>query len=130
MNIEKTDKIQIDFQKIGKICDQQVIPVVVQDFETKEVLVLAYTNQLAFEQTKETKLVHFWSTSRNKIWLKGEESRNYLELIEIRINCEQNALLYLVKLNGQGACHVKKDDGKPFFSCFYRKIVNGFLKFI
>ncbi|MFA5880230.1 MAG: phosphoribosyl-AMP cyclohydrolase [Candidatus Margulisiibacteriota bacterium] len=124
MNIEKTDALLINFEKIKKIASQglAVVPVVVQDIKTKEVLVLAYTNEIAFKKTQETKLVHFWSTSKNKLWLKGEESQNYLELVEMRINCEQNALLYLVNLQGAGACHVTNKDNKPFFSCFYRKV--------
>ena len=73
----------------------------------------------------------FWSTSRNELWIKGKTSGDYLELIEVRVNCEQNSLLYLVKPVGKGACHTKNEDGTPRRGCYYRVIgENNKLKFI
>jgi phosphoribosyl-AMP cyclohydrolase len=111
------------------LCD--AIPVVVQDFKTKEVLMLAYANPEALEQTFKTGLATFWSTSRQKPWLKGETSGNYLQVKEVRINCEQNSLLYLVDPEKNiGACHVRDKNNNYRRSCFYRKIENNSLTFI
>ncbi len=120
----KSPKINLDFQKINKITskNQTVIPVVIQENTTKEVLILGYTNEIAFEKTLETNLVHLWSTSKNQLWLKGQTSGNYLELVEVRVNCENNSLLYLVNLKGDGACHEKDKNGKHYRSCFFRTI--------
>jgi phosphoribosyl-AMP cyclohydrolase len=127
--LEEGGIFQLDFTKLRKVCEKvilkddiDVIPVVVQDADTREVLVLAYTNKLAFEHTLKTKLVTLWSTSRNKFWIKGEESGNYLNFVEAWINCEQNSLLYLAR-TATGVCHTKDELGKPRLSCYYRKIV-------
>ena len=96
--------------------------------ETKEVLLLAYANQSAFEYTLEHGVATFWSTSRNELWIKGATSGDTLEIVDILVNCEQNSLLYLVKPLGVGACHTKDDSGKARASCYYRKIQDGQLK--
>jgi phosphoribosyl-AMP cyclohydrolase len=73
----------------------------------------------------------FWSTSRNELWIKGKTSGDYLEIIEVCVNCEQNSLLYRVKPKGKGACHTKNKDGTPRSGCYYRAIKNtNELKFI
>jgi phosphoribosyl-AMP cyclohydrolase len=64
----------------------------------------------------------FWSSSRNELWIKGKTSGDYLEIVEIRVNCEQNSVLYRVKPKGQGACHVKDERGIARTGCYYRKI--------
>lgn len=119
--LENTSQLMLDFKKLSKI-HHDVIPVVIQDFFTKEVLILAYTHQDAFEKTLKTKTVVLFSTSKGKTWEKGKSSGQYLELIEARVNCEQNSLLYLVRLKGQGACHTKTKEGLYNTSCFYRRI--------
>ena len=63
-----------------------------------------------------------WSTSRRKLWIKGETSGDVLDLVEIRVNCEQNSLLYLVKPRRTGACHTRGPDGRTRRSCFYRAL--------
>ncbi len=108
----------VDFGDDGRV----LIPVVVQDFVTKEVLILAYTNREAFEETLNSSLATFWSRSRNELWKKGLTSGDFLRVKEIRVNCEQNSLLYLVEPQGEGACHAKMENGKAFSSCFYRKL--------
>jgi phosphoribosyl-AMP cyclohydrolase len=124
-SIETTLSLSLDFKKLQNL-SSDIIPVVIQDAETKEVLILAYTNQLAFEKTISSKTVTLWSVSRNELWIKGKTSGQYLTLIEAKVNCEQNSLLYLVKPQDQGACHTK--DSKGFFrkSCFYRSITSDF----
>ena len=113
--------MKLDFSKISKI-QLEVIPVVVQDATSKEVLIIGYANEEAVSTTIETKLATLWSTSRNELWIKGKTSGNSLEVVEIRVNCEDNSLLYLVNQNGEGACHTKDESGKARTSCFYRTL--------
>ena len=63
----------------------------------------------------------FWSTSRNELWVKGKTSGDYLQLVEVRVNCEQNSLLYLVRPNAGGICHTKNEAGEPR-DCYYRTL--------
>ncbi len=123
--IEEKLHLNLDYQKTKKINNIDVIPVVVQDIESKEVLLLAYANQIALDHSLQNKVATFWSTSRNELWVKGKTSGEYLDMQEIRINCEQNSLLYLVKVRSNGACHTKNKEGLPRFSCFYRKLKNN-----
>ena len=102
--------------------NQKLLPVVTQDFITKEVLILSFVNKDAFEETRKSGYATYWSRSRNELWKKGLTSGDMLRIEEIRINCEQNSLLYLVTPEGKGACHAKKEDGLPYKSCYYRKI--------
>ena len=81
-----------------------VIPVVVQDFKTKEVLMLAYVNQEALRKTNLTGNAWFWSTSKGKLWMKGEESGNIQPVKEIRMDCDLDAALYIVEPD-RPACH-------------------------
>ncbi|MFN3328247.1 MAG: phosphoribosyl-AMP cyclohydrolase, partial [Fervidobacterium pennivorans] len=74
----------------------ELIPVIVQEINTKEVLMLAYANQEAIELTKQTGYAHFYSRSRNKIWKKGEESGNAMPVVKIIEDCDNDTLLYLV----------------------------------
>lgn len=126
--LEEGPSLELDFSKLEQVAatSQNLIPVAVQDIKTKEVLIIAYTNKTAFDYTIKTKTVAFWSSSRNELWLKGKTSGDTLKLIEARVNCEQNSLLYLVELQGSGSCHTKDQiTGKARTSCFYRKINNN-----
>ena len=69
----------------------------------------------------------FWSTSRNELWIKGKTSGDYLEIVDILVNCEQNSIVYKVKMKGKGSCHTKKANGEVRNGCYYRriKIANG-----
>jgi phosphoribosyl-AMP cyclohydrolase len=93
----------------------KLIPAIAQDWKTREVLMLAYMNEEALQKTRETGRAHYWSRSRGKLWLKGESSGHYQEVVEIRMDCDQDAILLLVKQEG-GACHT------GYRSCFYRTI--------
>ncbi len=86
-----------------------------QDSETSEVLMVAYMNEEALKKTLETKKAHYWSTSRNKLWLKGESSGHIQFVEEVLVDCDEDAILLKVKQEG-GACHT------GYYSCFYRKI--------
>ncbi|NPA70320.1 MAG: phosphoribosyl-AMP cyclohydrolase [Crenarchaeota archaeon] len=90
--------------------DNTVIAVV-QDYETKDVLMVAYMNKEAVIKTLTTGLAHFWSTTRKKLWMKGETSGNIQEVLEFRVDCDKDAVLLIVKPRGP-ACHL------GYRSCF------------
>ena len=90
---------EIDFEKSGGI-----VPVIVQDANTKDVLTLAYSNKESLELAKKTGKSWFWSRSRNKLWMKGEESGNTQKIKEILVDCDFDAIIYLVEPLGP-ACH-------------------------
>ncbi|QDI89135.1 phosphoribosyl-AMP cyclohydrolase [Candidatus Nitrosopumilus sp. SW] len=90
---------EIDFEKSGGL-----VPVIVQDANTKEVLTLAYSNKESLELAKKTGKSWFYSRSRNKLWMKGEESGNIQEIKEILVDCDSDAIIYLVEPSGP-ACH-------------------------
>mgnify|MGYP000335790405 CR=1 FL=1 len=90
---------EIDFEKSGGI-----VPVIVQDAITKDILTLAYTNKESLELAKKNGNSWFWSRSRNKLWMKGEESGNTQKIKEILVDCDSDAIIYLVEPSGP-ACH-------------------------
>ena len=96
---------------------QGLIPAVIQDDTTNEVLLVAFMNEEALQRTRETGYTHFFSRSRNKIWRKGEQSGNVQEVRAIFLNCEENSLLIRVVQHGDAACH----DG--YKSCYYRRLL-------
>ena len=128
--VEEGGRLLLDFDKLGKVarCGEDLVPVAVQDEASREVLLVAYANQAALEHTLEHKVATFWSTSREELWVKGATSGDYLDLVEVRVNCEQNSLLYLVRLRGAGACHTRGEDGKARLGCFYRRLEGDALK--
>jgi phosphoribosyl-AMP cyclohydrolase len=89
----------IDFAK-----SDGLVPVIVQDVHSREVLTLAYVNKESLELTQKTGNSWFWSRSRNKLWMKGEESGNIQKVKEILIDCDSDAIIYLVEPSGP-ACH-------------------------
>lgn len=102
------------FDKI-KFTPDGLVPVIAQDFETKEVLMMAWANKQALENTIKTNKATYFSRSRGKLWCKGEESGNYQEIKEIRIDCDMDTVLFLVEQKGyKAACHTGHR------SCFYR----------
>ena len=98
-----------------KFNEKGLVPVIVQDAETREVLMLAYANEDALKLTLQTGKAHYWSRSREKIWMKGETSGNFQDVVEVRIDCDGDALLYIVRQKGV-ACHTGS------YSCFFRKL--------
>jgi phosphoribosyl-AMP cyclohydrolase len=95
--------------------DQDLLPVVAQDATSGEVLMLAYATGHAVEKTLETGLAHYYSRSRDELWQKGATSGHTQSVEEIRVDCDGDALLYLVEQTG-GACHT------GYESCFYRTL--------
>jgi phosphoribosyl-AMP cyclohydrolase len=104
--------IRPNFEKQGGL-----VPVIAQDYQTGEVLMLAYMNEEAFNKTLETGKVHYFSRSRNKLWLKGEQSGHFQILKEMFIDCDEDAILVKIEQVGGIACHTGNR------SCFYRKLV-------
>jgi phosphoribosyl-AMP cyclohydrolase / phosphoribosyl-ATP pyrophosphohydrolase len=93
----------IDFNK-----NNGLVPAIIQDVRTKKVLMLAYMNQEAFDKTIETKKVTFFSRSKNRLWTKGEESGNFLNLVDIKVDCDKDSLLVLAEPVGP-TCHTGTD---------------------
>lgn len=107
-------KIDFDKNSVG------LVPAIIQDFETKNVLMLGYMNKEALDLTLESNKVHFFSRSKNRIWMKGEESGNFLNLISLKPDCDNDSLLLKVKPQGP-TCH-KGDD-----TCWGEKNDQNFL---
>jgi phosphoribosyl-AMP cyclohydrolase len=99
---------------------QGLVAAIVTDAVTGDVLMFAWMNAQALRLTIDTGIAHFWSRSRAKIWKKGEESGNLLEIVEMRVDCDQDALWLKVRIQGAGvACHTGER------SCFYRSVPVG-----
>ena len=124
--IEEGKDLQIDFSKLKQIATikEKVIPVAVQNAETGEVLIVAYANQKALDYTLKNNVAAFWSTSRNELWVKGATSGEILNVVDVRVNCNQNSLLYRVLPTKGNACHTSRS------TCYYRKISDNNLEFI
>lgn len=94
-----------------------LLPAIVSDAETGEVLMFAYMNEEALRLSVETQIAHFWSRSRQRLWKKGEDSGNTLQLVEMRTDCDQDVVWLRVRIGGIGAaCHTGRQ------SCFYRSV--------
>ncbi len=119
-SIEETTSLNLQFEKRGGL-----LPVVVQELSSKEILMVASVNREAVEHSLKTGEATFWSTSRNEIWIKGLTSGNRIYLKELLVDCDQDALIYLVTLDGDGVCHTKNQKNSYRKSCFYRKLIPG-----
>jgi len=120
-SVEGTNILNLDFTKLSAVPkDSMVIPVAVQNAVTHEVILIAYTNKTAFDETIKRKKLVLWSTSRNKLWFKGEESGNTFTIHSIYVNCEQNSLLYKVTPDKGNICHTSINGAAN--NCFYRKL--------
>ena len=104
----------LDFEKTGGL-----VPAIVQDDDTGQVLMLAYMNEEAWDKTLTTGKAHYWSRSRKKLWLKGATSGHEQEVRVIYVDCDLDTVLLKVHQKGGAACH----DG--YESCFYRKVEGG-----
>ncbi len=113
------EMIQLEFNKSGGL-----VPAIVQDNETGEVLMLAYMNQEAFDATLSTGKATYFSRSRQTLWVKGETSGNVQLVKEIRLDCDDDTLLIKVEQLGGAACHTGHR------SCFYKKVENGTIRIV
>jgi phosphoribosyl-AMP cyclohydrolase len=117
--LEEGTALALDWHKLDQTTG--VIPVAVQHADSKELILVAYINQLAFEESLKRQMLVLWSTSRNELWIKGATSGETFALVEARVNCEQNSLLFMVRPNRGGICHTKNQAGEPR-DCYYRRI--------
>ena len=106
--------VEPDFNK-GK----GLLPAIVQDYETGDVLMLAYMNRESWLKTLETGRATFWSRARNALWIKGETSGHVQLVREVMIDCDEDTILLKVEQSGGAACHT------GYRSCFYRRLVDG-----
>ena len=111
--------IKLNFDKMGGL-----IPAIVQDYKTGEVLMLAFMNQEAWEATLNTGKATYWSRSRQELWVKGQTSGNQQIVREIRIDCDADTVLLKVEQLGGAACHTGHR------SCFHKKIKDGSIQII
>jgi phosphoribosyl-AMP cyclohydrolase len=109
----------VDFEKLGGM-----VPVIAQDHETGEVLMMAYMNREAFAETLRTGRVCYFSRSRNSLWRKGEESGNAQEVHGVYLDCDADALLVKVRQIGGAACH------EGYRSCFFRRVADDELQVV
>lgn len=110
-DIDETIILSPNFNEVG------LIAAIAQDVDSKEILMLAWMNREALDKTIETGEAHYWSRSRGELWHKGATSGAVQKVHEIRIDCDQDAVILLVTQTGSGACHTGRA------SCFYRRIV-------
>ena len=124
--LEEGNRLGLDFGKLASVAatGTRVVPAVLQDTESSEVLFIGYANEEAIETSLRERIAVLWSTSRNELWRKGATSGDVLELAEIRVNCEQNSVLYLVRRTTGGACHTLSASGSARPSCYYRAITD------
>lgn len=127
IDLEEELEFRPQFDKRGGL-----LPVAVQEIETGQLLMLASINEEALQKTIKTGLATFWSTSRNRLWTKGETSGDALRVDNILIDCDQDALVYQVTLLGNGVCHTFNQQGNHRKACFYREmnLVKNKLQFI
>jgi phosphoribosyl-AMP cyclohydrolase len=105
-------KIKPNFKK-----GNGLLPAIAQDWQTGQVLMMAFMNQAAWEKTLAAGMVHYWSRSRNEIWFKGGTSGHVQEVKEIFIDCDRDTILLKVEQKGGGACHT------GYKSCFFQKVL-------
>ena len=111
--------IELDFAKL-----KGLVPAVIQEYKTNEILMIAFMNKEAWEKTLASGKVHFFSRTRKKLWLKGETSGNFQLVKEIFLGCELDSVLLKVEQIGKSACH------EGYKSCFFRKLENNELKVV
>ena len=102
----------------ARLLKGELLPAVVQDIDTKDVLMLAWVNKEAFDATLHSKRAAFWSRSRNELWEKGATSGNFQEIVEIKFDCDADSILYLVRSHGP-ACHTGEQ------TCFHHQVGNS-----
>jgi phosphoribosyl-AMP cyclohydrolase len=105
--------VNIDFDKTGGL-----VPAIIQDYRSGDVLMLGYMNAASLAETRSSGEVFFFSRSRNKLWKKGESSGHVLKVRELRVDCDADALLVRVDAAGPGVCH------EGYRSCFFRKLAS------
>lgn len=103
--------MKLDFSKLDGL-----IPAVIQDSQTRDVLMVGFMNAEAFRRTRESGFVTFYSRTRRKLWTKGETSGNRLAVEEVRVDCDRDAVVVLARQTGAATCHL------GYRSCFFRRL--------
>lgn len=121
--LEEGTRLMLDFDKLAKAsaAASGILPVAVQNADTREIVLVAYVNEAALCHSVATRTATFWSTSRNELWIKGATSGETFDLLEVRVNCEQNSLVYIVRPRRGGICHTKNRQDEPR-NCYYRRL--------
>lgn len=124
--LEEGSALRLDWDKLAKLGARasRVVPVVLQHADSGEVLFVGFANAHALRETLARRQAVLWSTSRDELWHKGASSGDWLDLVEVRVNCEQNSLLYRVRPRTGGVCHTKGPDGRARSRCYYRRVVS------
>jgi phosphoribosyl-AMP cyclohydrolase len=118
MSNDETTELKLKFD------DHGLLSAIIVDASDNAVLMFAHMNAEAFAKTQSTGFIHFWSRSRQKLWMKGETSGETFKVVEMRVDCDQDCLLIRVEAQGKGnACHTGRR------SCFYRRIESKALVF-
>jgi phosphoribosyl-AMP cyclohydrolase len=118
MNIDESTELKLKFDDLG------LLGAIIVDASDNAVLMFAHMNAEAFAKTRETGFIHFWSRSRQKLWMKGESSGETFKVLEMHVDCDQDCLLIRVDAQGKGnACHTGRR------SCFYRRVNGDGLEF-
>ena len=118
MNIDETTELKLKFDEHG------LLGAIIVDALAGSVPMFAHMDTEAFAKTRDTGLIHFWSRSRQKIWMKGETSGETFKVVEMRVDCDQDCVLVRVEAQGAGnACHTGRR------SCFYRRVAGVGLEF-
>jgi len=124
-DLEEGTALALDWTKLEQVAAVGgVVPCAVQDADSGEVILVAYVNQQALQVALQTRSAVFWSTSRNELWEKGKTSGETFDLLEVRVNCEQNSLLYRVRPRRGGICHTRNAAGAAR-NCYYRSLDFG-----
>ena len=118
-DLEEGAVLSLDWTKLDRV--HGVVPCAVQHADTGDVILVSYVNEVALARAIDTRRAVFWSTSRDELWEKGATSGETFELVEVRVNCEQNSLIYKVRPHRGGICHTQNAAGEPR-DCFYRRL--------
>ncbi|MGB0744452.1 MAG: phosphoribosyl-AMP cyclohydrolase [Opitutales bacterium] len=131
-DLEEGAVLKLDFTMLRKVakCETEVLPVIIQDARSKEVLALGYANQLALDTALMTGMATFWNTSNDELWIMGKISGDYLQLKEVRVNRQQNTILYRVGPAENGSSAKSKASLARKGSFSRRVSLNGSLVFV
>lgn len=130
-DLEEGTQARLEFGKIQAAAGtsaRPLLPVVLQHADTLAVLFVGYADEEAVAETQRTGRATLWSTSRNELWRKGATSGDWLDVVDIRVNCEQNSVLYLVRPATGAACHTRDHNGAARPSCYYRRLSDSTLE--
>jgi phosphoribosyl-AMP cyclohydrolase len=119
--LEEGTELTLDFTKLDRVAGMHLLPTAVQHADTDEVILVAYTNEESLKASVAKRSLVLWSASRNELWEKGATSGETYELVEVRVNCEQNSLLFRVRPRRGGICHTHNAAGEPR-DCYYRRL--------